>query len=54
MAGYKDSDYIAIIYSTTDDTYQFYKGGTAGTFVGQIVLVYSDTTKATMVKVVNT
>ena len=54
MAGYQNDDFIAVVYGTTDNTYLFYKGGTTGTLVATVVLVYSDTAKGTLVQVVKT
>ena len=50
--GINDSDFISVVYASTADTYNFYRGGTGGTFIASIKLMYSDTSKTVMVQVV--
>ena len=39
-------DYVAVTYPTTStETYTFYSGGSGGTIVATVALVYTDNTK---------
>lgn len=42
-------DYVAVAYPTgATETYTFYSGGSAGTLVATVALVYTDSTKANL------
>lgn len=47
-------DYVALSQATLTDTYTFYTGGSSGTLVATIVILYTDATKATISTVTKT
>lgn len=50
--GINDADFVSVVSASTSDTYNFYRGGTSGTFIASVKLMYSDTAKTTMVQVI--
>ena len=49
-----DYDAIIVTYANSSDLYQFYRGGTSGAFVRKTLIIYTDTGKTVISKVVKT
>lgn len=47
-------DYVANTSTSTSDTFRFYSGGSGGSLVATVALVYTDTTKGTIFTVTKT
>lgn len=47
-------DFVALGQATLTDTYTFRRGGSSGNLVGTIVILYTDSTKATLSTVTKT
>lgn len=47
-------DYVSNTSTSTSDTYKFYTGGSGGSLVATVALVYTDSTKGTLSTVTKT